>query len=142
MVKIRNIVRLFFIYIRYIFFKKVYRMDIDKTCRISFKAKLDKTNPRGIHIGQDSYIAAGAYILSHDYSRGLHLNTYIGKSCFIGINVIVLPGITIGDHVIVGSGAIVTKDVPSNCIVAGNPAKIIKENIVTKKFGQLVNGEI
>lgn len=47
-------------------------------------------------------------------------------------------GIYIGDSAIVGSGAVVTRDVPSNCIVAGNPARIIKENIQTKKFGQLV----
>ena len=49
-----------------------------------------------------------------------------------------MPGVKIGDHVIVGSGSIVTHDVPSNCIVAGNPARIIKENIVTKKYGQII----
>lgn len=47
-------------------------------------------------------------------------------------------GIKIGDNVVVGSGAIVTKDVPSNCIVAGNPARIIKEGIQTEKFGKLL----
>ena len=46
-------------------------------------------------------------------------------------------GVTIGDEVIVGSNAIVTKDVPDNCIVAGNPAKIIKDGIHTKRFGQI-----
>ena len=49
-----------------------------------------------------------------------------------------MPGVTIGDEVIVGSGAVVTKDVPSNCIVAGNPAKIIKEGIHTTKYGKLI----
>lgn len=48
-----------------------------------------------------------------------------------------MAGVRIGDEVIVGSGAIVTKDVPSNSIVAGNQARIIKEGIKTKKFGQL-----
>lgn len=48
-----------------------------------------------------------------------------------------MAGIKMGDEVIVGSGAIVTKDVPSNCIVAGNPARIIKTGIQTVKFGQL-----
>lgn len=43
-----------------------------------------------------------------------------------------------GDQVIIGSGTIVTKNIPSNCIVVGNPARIIKENIQTKKYGQLV----
>lgn len=50
-------------------------------------------------------------------------------------------GIKIGDSVIVGSGAIVTKDVSDNCIVAGNPAKIIKQGIETNKFGQLIKQE-
>jgi acetyltransferase-like isoleucine patch superfamily enzyme len=49
-----------------------------------------------------------------------------------------LPGIKIGDSVIIGAGAIVTKDVPSGCIVTGNPAKIIKRNIKTKKFGRII----
>jgi acetyltransferase-like isoleucine patch superfamily enzyme len=138
MIKIRNLVRLFVINIRYRIFTKVYGMDIHKSSRISFKAKLDKTNPKGIHIGEDSYIAAGVYILSHDFTRRMHRDTYIGKSTFIGINTIVMPGVVIGDHVIVGSGAVVTKNIPSNCIAAGNPARVIKENIVTKKFGQLV----
>lgn len=112
-------------------------MDINRSCRISFKANLDKTHPKGVHIGKNSYIGAGAYILSHDYSRNLHLDTYIGESCFIGINAIIMPGINIANEVIVGSGSVVTKDVPSNCIVAGNPARIIKTDIKTKKFGQL-----
>ena len=47
-------------------------------------------------------------------------------------------GVTIGDEVIVGAGAVVTKDVPSNSIVGGNPARIIRSNIRTKRFGQLV----
>lgn len=138
MIKIRNLVRLFFINIRYLIFTKIYKMDIHRSSRISFKANLDKTNPGGIHIGEDSYIAAGACILSHDFTRRMHRDTYIGKSTFIGINTIVLPGIVIGDHVIVGSGAVVTKNIPSNCIAAGNPARVIKENIITKKYGQLV----
>ena len=46
--------------------------------------------------------------------------------------------VKVNDNVIVGSGAVVTKDIPANCIVAGNPARIIKEGIQTKKFGQLM----
>lgn len=120
------------------YFSKVYKMDISNGARISMKAKLDKTNPKGIHIDDGSYIAAGAYILSHDFSRNIHTDTYIGKNCFIGINAIILPGVKIGDCVIIGSGSVVTKDIPSNCIAAGNPAKIIKEDIKTKKYGQIL----
>lgn len=98
---------------------------------------MDKTFPAGIHIDEESYLASGAIVFSHDFSRGLKTNTYIGKKCFIGANAIIMAGIKIGDEVIVGSGAVVTKDVPSNCIVVGNPARIIRENIKTGKFGQL-----
>jgi maltose O-acetyltransferase len=52
----------------------------------------------------------------------------IGDRCWIGANVIILPGVTIGDNVVVGSGSIVTKDIPSNSIAVGNPARIIRKN--------------
>lgn len=115
----------------------LYKMHIAKTARVSFGTKLDKTNPRGIHIGEESYLASGAIMFSHDFSRAMKIDTYIGKKCFIGANAIIMAGVKIGDEVIVGSGAIVTKDVPSNSIVAGNPARIIKSGIETLKFGQL-----
>lgn len=138
MSKIRNFIRLIVITLRHFILTAVYGMNIDRSARISFGTKLDKTNPKGIYIGEESYIASGALIFTHDYARGIHKDTYIGKRCFIGANAIVMCGINIGDEVIVGAGAIVTKDVPSHCIVAGNPAKIIKTDIHTKKFGQLI----
>lgn len=52
-----------------------------------------------------------------------------------------MAGVTIGDEVIVGSGAVITKNVPSHTIVAGNPARVIREGIRTKKYGQLVQKE-
>lgn len=113
-------------------------MKISSTARISYGAKLDKTNPKGIYIGEESYVASGAIVFAHDFSRGIHKDTVIGKRCFIGANAIIMCGITIGDEVIVGAGSVVTKDVPSRCIVAGNPARIIRENIHTTKFGKLL----
>ena len=50
----------------------------------------------------------------------------IGNNVFIGMRSIILPGVTIGDNVIVGAGSIVTKDIPSNSVVAGVPARVIK----------------
>lgn len=52
---------------------------------------------------------------------------HIGKNVWIGANAMVLPGVTIGDGAVVAAGAIVTKDVPSNTIVAGIPAKPVKK---------------
>ncbi|MGL5544389.1 MAG: DapH/DapD/GlmU-related protein, partial [Cetobacterium sp.] len=50
----------------------------------------------------------------------------IGKGVWIGGNVSILPGVTLGDNVIVAAGAVVTKNFPPNCIIAGVPAKILK----------------
>ena len=122
---------------RYLIYTRIFKMDIHPSARISSDARLDATYPKGIHIGEESYIVGGVIVFSHDYCRGLHCDTYIGKRCFIGANAIIMCGVKIGDEVVVGSGSVVTKDVPSNCIVAGNPAKIIKEGIKTKKFGQI-----
>lgn len=113
-------------------------MNIHKTARISFGTKLDKTNPKDVYIGEESYFASGAILFSHDFSRGIKTKTYVGRRCFIGANAIIMAGVKIGDEVIVGSGAIVTKDVPSNSIVVGNPTKVILRPIKTKKFGQLI----
>ena len=51
----------------------------------------------------------------------------IGDDVWIGANAVILPGVTIGRHVVVAAGAVVTKDVPDNCVVGGVPAKVIKE---------------
>jgi acetyltransferase-like isoleucine patch superfamily enzyme len=133
--KIRNSGHVILTTIRLFFLRNVYHMDISKSARISFWAMLDKTYPKGIHIGDESFVASGAMIFTHDYCRGLHEDTRIGKRCFIGARSIIMPGISIGDEVIVGAGSIVTKDVKSHCIIAGNPAEIIKQNIHTGKFG-------
>jgi acetyltransferase-like isoleucine patch superfamily enzyme len=137
MIKLREFIRLIFITMRHWLFTRLYKMDIDKTARISFGTILDKTFPQVIHIGEESYLASGAIMFSHDFARALKTHTYLGKRCFVGANTIIMPGIKIGNEVIVGSGAIVTKDVPSNSIVAGNPARIIKTGIETVKYGQL-----
>lgn len=135
---LRDFTRLIVITIRHFILCRLYGMNIHKSARISYGAKLDKTNPKGVQIGEESYIASGAIMFTHDFSRSIHKDTQIGKRCFIGANAIIMCGVTIGDEVIVGSGAIVTKDVPSNCIVAGNPARILKEGIHTGKFGKLI----
>ena len=51
----------------------------------------------------------------------------IGDDVWIGANAVILPGVTIGHHVVVAAGAVVTKDVPDNCVVGGIPAKILKD---------------
>jgi sugar O-acyltransferase (sialic acid O-acetyltransferase NeuD family) len=64
-----------------------------------------------------------------ELSPGVHVsgNCHIGDYCNIGTNATILPAVTLGENVIVGAGAVVTKDVPSNSLVVGIPAKVIKE---------------
>ena len=57
------------------------------------------------------------------YSKPIH----IGKNVWLGGDVKVLPGVTIGDNTIIGTGSIVTKDIPSNVIAVGNPCKVLRE---------------
>lgn len=135
--QLRRNLRFILLTIRVAYLKKRYGMNISKNVLLSSKCNLDKTNPGGIYIDEESYISFGATVLTHDFVRGLHADTFIGKQCFIGANSIILPGIRVGNNSIVAAGSLVTKDVPNNCIVAGNPAKVIKQHIMTKKFGKL-----
>lgn len=125
------------ILLRVTYLRQVVGMDIHPDTQISLKARLDSTNPRGMHIEQGTLVAFGAVILTHDMSRALTTDTYIGRNCFIGAHSIILPGIRIGDGCIVATGAVVTKDVEPNSIVAGNPAIVIKTGIRTLKWGVL-----
>lgn len=133
----RELIWLLCVRVQMVIYRRIYKMNIAQTARIAFGAKLDKSHPQGIHIGPESFIASGAVILAHDYSREQKSDTRIGVRCFIGVNAIIMSGVTIGNNVIVGSGSVVTKDVPDCCIVAGNPARIIRTGIRTSKFGML-----
>jgi tetrahydrodipicolinate N-succinyltransferase len=110
-------------------------MDIHPSVKISLRANLDLTNPSGVQIDEGTYIAFHAVVLAHDMSRLIMTDTYIGRNCFIGAYSIVMPGVRIGDECVVGSGAVVTADVPPQSVVAGNPAKIIHSGIRTREWG-------
>jgi acetyltransferase-like isoleucine patch superfamily enzyme len=118
--------------------------DIHSSVILERKLNLDRLFPAGIHIDEHSLIASGVTILSHDHCKRIDgqpllLDTFIGKRCFVAVNATILPGVHIGDEVIVGAGAVVSKDVPSNVIVAGNPAKILRENIRMSDRAELIN---
>ena len=87
------------------YLRKIYKMHLGNGVRISHKARLDKTvNPIGLHIGNRTWVLAGAILLAHDYCRNLRADTYIGNDCVIGVNAIVMPGVHIGNSVIIGGG--------------------------------------
>ena len=112
-------------------------MDVHPTASISFSAKLDKTFPAGIHIGEYTKVTFRTSILAHDRTRRLRAHTRIGSNCFIGAHSLIMPGVTVGDGSIVGAGSVVVTDVPPGSIVAGNPAKVIRSGIETTRFGIL-----
>lgn len=58
----------------------------------------------------------------------------IGKNVWIARRAIILPGVSIGDHAVVGAGSIVTKDVPAKTVVAGNPAKWVRDVVASDDF--------
>jgi len=84
-----------------------------------------------ISIGDDCVISSNVKILAHDASPFPHIGhvktdkVTIGCRTYIGASSIILPGVRIGDDVIIGAGSIVTHDVPDNSVAAGNPARVI-----------------
>lgn len=86
-----------------------------------------------IYIGDYTQIASNVGIISanHDvYDNRQHLpgTVTIGKYCWLGMGVLVMPGVELGDYTIVGAGSVVTKSFPGGyCIIAGNPARVIRE---------------
>ena len=146
MLRIRSIIAVMVQWLRlYILKKRGY--DIGANTIIERNIMLDKVYPKGIHIGSGCLIASGVTILTHDHCKrtGTSLldcymtETYIGDRCFLAVGSIVMYGVKIGDDCIVGAGAVVTKDVPSGCIVAGNPARIIRKGIKMTNRAELVN---
>lgn len=123
------------------YYNKVWGMNLHPTSQFSLSTKFDKTWPKGVYVGAHSYIAFDVRILTHDRTRGLFVDTKIGENCFIGGCSVILPGIEIGDNCVVGAGSVVTKSVPPRCIVAGNPAVIIRENIEVGEYGRFANAD-
>lgn len=94
------------------------------------------TEPFLIAIGDRVTITSRVRILTHDGStclvkdeRGVRFQKYsqvrIGDDVFVGVNSIILPGVSIGSRVVVAAGSVVTRDVPSDVVIAGNPARVI-----------------
>lgn len=98
---------------------------------------VDTTRPFLLKIGNGVKITAGVTILTHDFSFSVcrpvyhdllmecHGYTYIGDNTFIGMKACIMPGVKIGKNCIIGTNAVVTKDVPDNMVAAGNPAKVV-----------------
>lgn len=108
---------------------------------INYDVDFDLTEPNLIFIGNGTVIAKSSILLTHDFSIECGLEAigeakpeyeaqflkeiHIGNNCFIGARSFVLPGTRIGDNCIIGAGSVVSGEIPSNSIYAGNPARFI-----------------
>lgn len=137
------------------FFQKILRINAEVPFMVHYTSTVSKTvflgkgvaqyfaNSGGcyvqginkIYIGDYTIFAPGVKIISanHDkkdyHSHDKSISPIkIGKNCWLGANSVILPGVELGDNVIVGAGAVVTKSFPDNVILGGVPAKVIGKN--------------
>ena len=80
--------------------------------------------------GPNVTIATAGHPIDPELRRqGLQYNlpVHIGKNCWLGAGVTVMPGVTIGDNTVIGAGSIVTRDIPANVVAVGNPCRVVRE---------------
>lgn len=120
---------------RYIVKHKIFKSVGDN---FFFQPRFIPSDPEYISFGNNVVVASNVTFITHDVSH-LMLNNLseekfnynfgqitVGNNVFIGANVTILPGVTIGDNVIVGACSLITKDIPSNSVVVGSPARVIE----------------
>ena len=104
-----------------------------------FTKSVLEAKPYLIEIGDKTKITYGCKFITHDGGTYVLRNIYekakdacvygrikVGQNCFIGNDMIVLPGVTIGDNCVIAAGAIVTKSIPSNSVAGGIPCKVLE----------------
>ena len=100
---------------------------IGKRCYISSGAHIDVAEGK-VRMGNRVSIASGSYILSHAAGRPpleAGQETRLEDNVTVFVNAVVHPGVTVGKNSIVAAGAVVTKDVPPDVVVMGNPARVV-----------------
>ncbi|NRO16490.1 DapH/DapD/GlmU-related protein [Lactobacillus helveticus] len=102
--------------------------------RVFINANVMMVDLGGITIEDDVLIGPGAYLISVNHQLDPHHRkelelkpVLIKKNAWIGAKATILPGVTVGENAVVAAGAVVTKDVPANTVVAGMPDKVIKK---------------
>ena len=120
----------------YIRFLKYYGISIGENTYIAPDSVVDFTRPSLVSIGSNCYLNSGFVLLTHDWVAGVMRHIYgeflnssgrvkIGNNVGTGYNVTILKGVTVGNNVFIAANSLVNKDIPSNCIVAGSPARVL-----------------
>lgn len=122
--------------IRLFIYRRIRKIKIGKNTYISPKAYIDHHKSFSVEIGENCYITRDCIILDHTQEKqGGPLKIWgeiqygkvkIGNNVFIGVKSVIMPGVTIGDNVIIGAMSLVTKDIPSDVVAFGQPARVIK----------------
>lgn len=116
--------------------KKGVRIGDNTICFDSRRIAVDITRPSLIEIGNHVFLHKNTAILTHDWCSYVFVNLYgdflpshgcvkIGNNVWLGESCTILKGVIIGDNCIIGLGSVVTKDIPSNSVAVGRPAKVI-----------------
>lgn len=112
-------------------------VDVGENCRfLGVTPSTFGSEPYLIKIGNHVTVTSGVKFVTHDGGVWVFRDKYpdidliapiqIGNNVFIGINVVVMPGVIIGDNCVIGAGAVVTKNIPSDTVAVGIPARPIK----------------
>ena len=108
--------------------------EIGENCYANYN--LTAVDDTHIYVGDNTMIAPNVILASaahpldpEERRKGYQYNqpVHIGKNCWLGAGVIVVPGVSIGDDTVIGAGSVVTKDIPSGVVAVGNPCRVIKE---------------
>lgn len=113
---------------------------VGKNCFIGYEVWVDMTNTNLVEVEDHVHIANRCLILCHqrdlndyhigdDYAKLSYTKKKVifKKGCLIGMNTMIMPGVTIGEGAIVGAGSLITKDIPAWTIATGRPAKVVKQ---------------
>ena len=131
--------------VRLFIYRRVRKIRIGENTYISPKAYIDHHKSYSVEIGDNCYITRDCIILDHTQEKqGGPLKLWgeieygkvkIGNNVFIGVKSVIMPGVTIGDNVIIGATSLVTKDIPSDVVAFGQPAKVIKsiDEVIDRK---------
>ncbi len=106
-------------------------LEIGDSSYLGYGVRIEARAP--VHIGAKTTVGPQTLITTGDHSltdlAPISRPVWVGDGVFIGARALILGGVTIGDNSVVGAGSIVTRDVASNCVVAGIPARTIRQRV-------------